>query len=174
MAAGSAHLLFPRRWGVQAAVASLLAWLVGAGGRSSASREVWSGGLGHGPQESAELDSVHKSGSPRMSRGRCLLGVGAKRSLCHLLSPHSVIPPSAAIRDLSLNQAGNHSFKARGVFSRRHVPGRQPECPMLIRMVCDQGIRARRRKCGDGFFWFPCRDPDGKACESAHSKTPTK
>ena len=50
-------------------------------------------------------------------------------------------PPSAAIRDLSLNQAGNHSLKARGVFSRRHVPGRQPECPM----VCDPGIRAQRR-----------------------------
>ena len=82
--------------------------------------------------------------------------------------------PSATIRDLSLNQAGNHSFKAHGVFSRRHVPGRQPECPMRVRMVCDQGIRARRRKCGDGFFWFPFRDPDAKACESAHGEIPTK
>ena len=83
-------------------------------------------------------------------------------------------PPSAAIRDLSLNQAGNDSFKARGVFSHRHVPGRQPECPMRVRMVCDQGIRARHRKCGDGFFRFPFRDPDAKACESAHGEIPTK
>ena len=156
---------------------------VGAAGSGSRHPHLADGRLGDGPQLlvrcSQEASATARRNQQNLTPFRKAVPPGRPRGPLHARPLSSAVctwsfPLSAVIRDLSLNQAGNHSFKARGVFSRRHVPGRQPECPMRIRMVCDQGIRARRRKCGDGFFWFPFRDPDAKACESAHSEIPTE
>lgn len=121
--------------GVRAAAGLRRTWLEKCPGVAPASREVRSGGLATAQdQRNLTLPTKAASGCPR---GRCSARVGAKCCLCQIAVCTGSFP-SAAIRDLGLTQAGNHGFKARGVFSHRHVPGRQPECPALGRMVCDR------------------------------------
>ena len=124
----------------------------GVEGAGSGSRHphLADGRLGDGPQLpvrcSQEASATARRNQQNLTPFRKAVPLGRPRGPLHARPLSSAVctwsfPPSAAIRDLSLNQAGNHSFKAHGVFSRRHVPGRQPECPM----VCDQGIRDQCR-----------------------------